>query len=341
MTPYHCQYWANALVLKDATGSIESVTRSIASARVDLNPHQVDASLFALRSPLSKGAVFADEVGLGKTIEAGIVIAQRWAERRRRVLLIVPAILRKQWQQELDDKFYLPSVILEFRLYKRLQHNGSPLPFEQSNRIVICSYHFAAAKEQEIRSIRWDVVVIDEAYEAIISKGFRTLTPNTFSMNEGEGVRDFRTPVEDRLMIRGMVFGGFRRCLYPQQKFDTDSERRFSVILESDRSVLKWLKPARCFFEIHYRHEGRDASYEPDFVVETENALYLCEPKRAKDMDDAEVQAKAKAAAVWCEHATAVAAKPWSYLLIPHDAISDNKTMQGLAATYTVAVQGT
>ncbi len=106
MTLYQCQYWATALVLKGATGSIENVTRSIASARVDLNPHQVDASLFALRSPLSKGAVLADEVGLGKTIEAGIVIAQRWAERRRRVLLVVPAILRKQWQQELDDKFY-------------------------------------------------------------------------------------------------------------------------------------------------------------------------------------------------------------------------------------------
>ena len=164
MTPYHCQYWANALVLKGATGSIESITRSLACARVDLNPHQIDASLFALRSPLSKGAVLADEVGLGKTIEAGIVLAQRWAERRRRILLIVPAILRKQWQQELDDKFYLPSVILESRLYKRLQQNGSPLPFEQSDRIVICSYHFAAAKDHEIRSVPWDAVVIDEAH---------------------------------------------------------------------------------------------------------------------------------------------------------------------------------
>ena len=108
MTPYHCQYWANALVLKGATGSIESITRSIASARVDLNSHQIDASWFALRSPLSKGAVLADEVGLGKTIEAGIIIAQRWAERRSSILLVVPAILRKQWQQEPDDKFYLP-----------------------------------------------------------------------------------------------------------------------------------------------------------------------------------------------------------------------------------------
>ena len=83
MTPYHSQFWAAALTLKGAAGSRERLSRSIANVRVDLNPHQVDAALFALRSPLSKGTILADEVGLGKTIEAGIVIAQRWAERWR------------------------------------------------------------------------------------------------------------------------------------------------------------------------------------------------------------------------------------------------------------------
>ena len=97
-TPYHSQYWAHSLTLKGPVGSLEGLSRSIGNARVDLNPHQVDAALFAVRSPLSKGVILADEVGLGKTIEAGIVIAQRWAERRRRILLIVPATLRKQWQ---------------------------------------------------------------------------------------------------------------------------------------------------------------------------------------------------------------------------------------------------
>lgn len=104
-TPFHSKYWANELTLRSATGSIESLSRSIAGARVDLNPHQVDAALFALRSPLSRGVILADEVGLGKTIEAGIVLSQKWAERRRRLLIIVPAMLRKQWQQELSDKF--------------------------------------------------------------------------------------------------------------------------------------------------------------------------------------------------------------------------------------------
>ncbi len=103
MTPYHSQYWAHLLTLRGAGGSIENLTRSISNARVDLNPHQVDAALFALRSPLSKGAILADEVGLGKTIEAGIVLSQRWAERKRRMLLITPATLNKRRQKELNE----------------------------------------------------------------------------------------------------------------------------------------------------------------------------------------------------------------------------------------------
>ncbi len=125
-THYHCQYWAHALTLKSASDSIDNLSRSIANARVDLNPHQVDAALFAFRSPLSKGAILADEVGLGKTIEAGIVISQRWAERRRKILLILPATLRKQWQQEMEDKFHLPSVILESRNFNQMRRNGHP-----------------------------------------------------------------------------------------------------------------------------------------------------------------------------------------------------------------------
>ncbi|MBW1850345.1 MAG: DEAD/DEAH box helicase family protein [Deltaproteobacteria bacterium] len=163
-TAYHSQYWAHALSLRGSGGNIESLSRSIANARVDLNPHQIDAALFALRSPLSNGAIFADEVGLGKTIEAGIVLAQRWAERRRRILIIVPAMLRKQWQQELEQKFYLPCVILDTKVFNRLVKDGFPNPFDQENRLVICSYHFASAKSAEISRVPWDVAVIDEAH---------------------------------------------------------------------------------------------------------------------------------------------------------------------------------
>src|SRR5207248_2668191 len=118
----------------------DALAQSLSTARVDLNPHQIDAALFALSSPLSKGALLADEVGLGKTIEAGLVIAQKWAERRRRILLIVPASLRKQWSQELFEKFSLPSLILESRSYNEARRKGVGAPFVQNGRITITSY---------------------------------------------------------------------------------------------------------------------------------------------------------------------------------------------------------
>src|SRR5688500_10701383 len=142
MTPFHAKYWAHLLTLKGSSGSVENLSRSIANSRVDLNPHQVEAALFALRSPLSRGAILADEVGLGKTIEAGIVLAQRWAERRRRVLLIVPAILRKQWQQELREKFYLPTAVLDARAFAMETKNGRTNPFDRTDALVVCSYQF-------------------------------------------------------------------------------------------------------------------------------------------------------------------------------------------------------
>jgi len=133
-------------------------------AQVDLNPHQVDAALFAFHSPLSKGAILADEVGLGKTIEAGLVIAQKWAERKRRILVITPANLRKQWFQELFEKFFLPCEILESKSYNAYVHQDNFEPFV-SEKIVICSYQFARAKAVDIARIRdWDLVVMDEAH---------------------------------------------------------------------------------------------------------------------------------------------------------------------------------
>jgi type III restriction enzyme len=132
-----------------------------------------------------------------------------------------------------------------------------------------------------------------------------------------------------------MRFGGFKKCLHDVQKFDSDSERRFAVVMENDPDVLKWTRPSSSDLPIHYES---DAVYEPDFVVETKKAKYLCEPKSAAEMDDKVVLAKARAAALYCRHATEHErkhdGKPWSYLLIPHDVIFDNKTLAGLAAAY-------
>jgi len=113
ITPYHAKYFAFELTKRCPSDSLEKLASSLSDAQVDLNPHQVEAALFAFRSPLSKGAILADEVGLGKTIEAGIVISQKWAERKRKILIILPSNLRKQWNQELLDKFFLSSFILE------------------------------------------------------------------------------------------------------------------------------------------------------------------------------------------------------------------------------------
>ncbi len=129
-----------------------------------MNPHQVEAALFALKSPLSKGVLLADEVGLGKTIEAGLVLSQRWAEHKRKILLIVPASLRKQWQQELFEKFSLRSEIIEAATYNAAKKSGIASPFEAGSGIIIASYEFSARKADELRAIKWDLVVFDEAH---------------------------------------------------------------------------------------------------------------------------------------------------------------------------------
>ena len=163
LTAYHAKYYAHELTKRCSSDSIEKFSATLYDAQVDLNPHQIEAALFAFRSPLSKGAILADEVGLGKTIEAGIVIAQKWAERKRKILIVVPSNLRKQWNQELLEKFYLPSQILETKSFNQEIINGNLNPFD-SDVIVICSYHFARAKETYIQLIDWDLVVIDEAH---------------------------------------------------------------------------------------------------------------------------------------------------------------------------------
>ncbi|MBQ1784857.1 MAG: DEAD/DEAH box helicase [Gammaproteobacteria bacterium] len=132
-------------------------------SQVDLNPHQVEAALFACKNPLSRGVILADEVGLGKTIEAGLVISQRWAERRRRILIIVPANLRKQWHQELQDKFNLHGLVLEAKSYNATRKTSRQSPFLYDGP-VICSYQFAKSKANDIKAIHWDLVVLDEAH---------------------------------------------------------------------------------------------------------------------------------------------------------------------------------
>ncbi len=181
------------------------------------------------------------------------------------------------------------------------------------------------------------------SYIPQITRGFHVLRATTFLSAAEEDTRSFRAPIPEGMKskISSMIFGGFGKCLYPQQKFDSDSERRFAVILEDDVDVLKWFKPAKGQLQIHYHHEH---AYEPDFVVETKTEKFLCEPKKASELTDETVLKKAEAAATWCLHASTHAkengGKPWRYLLIPHDEILDNRTLVGLVAKFEFRIEG-
>ena len=165
ITDYQAQFFAYELTRRLPSESEDKLASALVDARVTLNPHQVEAALFAFRSPLAKGALLADEVGLGKTIEAGLVLAQKWAERKRKLLVIVPANLRKQWYQELTEKFFLPCLILESKPYREAKIASIKQPFEPGEpAVVICSYQFAAGKAHDLEDVAWDLVVLDEAH---------------------------------------------------------------------------------------------------------------------------------------------------------------------------------
>ncbi|HQB28416.1 MAG TPA: SNF2-related protein [Paludibacter sp.] len=164
ITEYHAKYYSHALLRASTEDGIEKISRSLFDAAVDLNPHQIDAALFALKSPLSKGVILADEVGLGKTIEAAIILCQYWAERKRKLLIVCPAAIRKQWNTELYDKFNIPSVIIDQRNFNKLIANGNPNPFEQ-NSVIICSYQFLNNQKDMAKLVKWDLAIVDEAHK--------------------------------------------------------------------------------------------------------------------------------------------------------------------------------
>lgn len=163
ITAQQAKFLANFLTRRLPANDLNKLTASLQDAQVDLTPHQVEAASFAFKSPLSKGAILADEVGLGKTIEAGIILSQNWAEHKRKLLVICPANLRKQWSSELLEKFFLPSVILESKSFNTAIESGNLNPFD-TDKIVICSYQFAKTKAPYIRQTKWDLTIIDEAH---------------------------------------------------------------------------------------------------------------------------------------------------------------------------------
>lgn len=163
-THHQAKYFAWELTRRRRGGDLDRIGQSLFDAAVDLNPHQIEAALFALRNPLSKGVLLADEVGLGKTIEAALVLGQFWAERKRRLLVVCPASLRKQWATELAEKFHLPTQVIDAKSWGQARKSGVYNPLDQ-DVVSIVSIHFAARMEKAVGSIRWDLAVIDEAHK--------------------------------------------------------------------------------------------------------------------------------------------------------------------------------
>ncbi|KEA62573.1 helicase (Snf2/Rad54 family) [Marinobacterium lacunae] len=239
-TPHQGTYFAYWLT---QTGKLQNqISRTMAAARVDMNPHQIEAACFALKSPLEKGVLLADEVGLGKTIEASLVMAQKWAEHKKRILLVVPASLRKQWEQELQDKFELPSIIIDSKVAGRLKKEGLSNPFDQIDKIVICSYEYVASQKDWVQLIDWNLVVFDEAHKLRNiyqnSSGKRAKAVVKATKGAESRVLLSATPIQNNLM----ELYGLSRVIDEHYFGDAKSFRNLYVNRQKDKNTLDDLK---------------------------------------------------------------------------------------------------
>jgi len=200
ITKYHAKYYANMLTGQAVGGSLDSLSQSLLNASVDINPHQIDAALFAFKSPLTKGIILADEVGLGKTIEAGLVLCQYWATGKRKIIIVCPASLRKQWGFELTEKFGIDNEVLDSKNYNDYVRRGLN-PFNQK-KVIICSYNFAARKQHEIKLYGFDLAVIDEAHKLrnVYKKNAKTAQAVKDSLSDVKKLLLTATPFQNSLM---------------------------------------------------------------------------------------------------------------------------------------------
>lgn len=223
-------------------------------------------------------------------------------------------------------------VVAKLRSY--LMENDEVLNVVQFNQRQFATYIHA-----QMQKYWWQIA--DEGYEVTVSRGYQTFTDTSYSADGDEKLRNVHQPLVtgERDRIGGMLFGGFVRCSYPVQKFGSDSERMFASLLEKDLDVKKWFKPTRDQFAIGYRDtSGSTATYEPDFVVESETHKYIFEPKQAAKMTDPDVLAKKTAAVAWCASASdyeqSKGGKSWTYVLVPHTAILPSATLKGLVQQF-------
>lgn len=282
LTPYHAKYFAHELTKRCSSDSMQKLASTLVDAQVDLNPHQVEAALFAFRSPLSKGAILADEVGLGKTIEAGLVISQKWAERKRKILIITPSNLRKQWSQELQDKFFINSVILEAKSFNDSVKAGNFNPFAQKE-IIICSYQFARSKESYIKAIKWDLAIVDEAHRLrnVYKPANKIARSIKNSLSDSPKILLTATPLQNSLLeLYGLVsiiddytFGDLKsfKTQYSRVTSTADAEA-FTVLKERLKPICK--RTLRRQVLEYIRYTNRIALVEEFYPSDDEQRLY-------------------------------------------------------------------
>jgi type III restriction enzyme len=207
-------------------------------------------------------------------------------------------------------------------------------PSDVQNVVMYYQQQLAELIHAQMQAHRWEK---SSGYDVTVTRGFMALKESAYTAYAEHPVQDFHVPPADKSKIAQIVFGGFSRCLYPVQKFQSDTERKLAVILERDAE--KWFKPALGQFQIYYTAGFEQKEYQPDFVAETASHIYLLEPKASGDVDNPIVQAKRQAAQTWCERATAHAreygGKPWKYAVIPHDAIAENMSLKVLVTQYS------
>ena len=215
-----------------------------------------------------------------------------------------------------------------------MKHFRSYLSEEDAAKVL--RYHqreIARFVHAQMQEHYWEDAV---GYEVKVSKGFTELKPSAYSHTAKQPTADYRVSPSDKSNMAKYLFSGFNRCLYQVQKFGSDAERKLAAILERDS--IRWFKPAKGQFQIFYRQGADHLEYQPDFVAEADDAVYMLEPKASNEMEDPMVLAKKESAIKWCQNASDYAAKhdgkPWRYALIPHTAIADNMTLGGLAKRY-------
>jgi type III restriction enzyme len=237
---------------------------------------------------------------------------------------------------DFDDVSYDANADLLYDLARQTVQHFLEYLSEEETRKVLQFYQreIARAVHAQMQEHFWEEA---GGYEVEIRKGFTELKPSAYTAEAKEPIIDYRVSPDDKSNIARYLYGGFESCLYPVQKFQSDTERKVAVILEREKA--KWFKPAKGQFQIYYRKGGDHLEYQPDFVAETVDCIYMLEPKMAREMEDEEVTAKRDAAITWCGrasiHATSYGGKLWKYALIPHDAITTNMSLAGLVARYS------